>query len=105
MQAFEVSSSLQQALQEFVSANGYWAIALIVGLESMGIPLPGETILVLAAIYAAADPTLNIWVVIAVGTIGSIMGDNAGYWMGRKYVSTARIKGRHASEPLPSFTT
>jgi membrane protein DedA with SNARE-associated domain len=35
-----------------VSTNGYWAIALIVGLESMGIPLPGETILVLAAIYA-----------------------------------------------------
>jgi membrane protein DedA with SNARE-associated domain len=100
-----VSSSLQQALQEFVSANGYWAIALIVGLESMGVPLPGETILVLAAIYAAADPTLNIWVVIAVATIGSIMGDNAGYWMGRKYayallvrygryigMSTARIK-------------
>jgi membrane protein DedA with SNARE-associated domain len=100
-----VSSSLQQALQEFVSANGYWAIALIVGLESMGIPLPGETILVLAAIYAAADPTLNIWVVIAVATIGSIMGDNAGYWIGRKYayallvrygryigMSTARIK-------------
>ena len=43
---------------KFVSATGYWAIALIVGLESMGIPLPGETILVLAAIYAAADPTL-----------------------------------------------
>ena len=100
-----MSSSLQQALHEFVSANGYWAIALIVGLESMGIPLPGETILVLAAIYAAADPTLNIWVVIAVATIGSIMGDNAGYWIGRKYayallvrygryigMSTARIK-------------
>jgi membrane protein DedA with SNARE-associated domain len=89
MQAFEVSSSLQQALQEFVSANGYWA-------ESMGIPLPGETILVLAAIYAAADPTLNIWVVIAVATIGSIMGDNAGYWIGRKYAYTLLVRyGRY----------
>jgi hypothetical protein len=73
-----VSSSLQQALQEFVSANGYWAIALIVGLESMGIPLPGETILVLAAIYAAADPTLNIWVVIAAATIGSVTMPDTG---------------------------
>jgi membrane protein DedA with SNARE-associated domain len=91
-----VLSSLQKALQEFVSANGYWAIALIVGLESMGIPLPGETILVLAAIYAAADPTLNIWVVIAVATIGSIMGDNAGYWIGRKYAYTLLVRyGRY----------
>jgi hypothetical protein len=40
------------------------AIALIVGLESMGILLPGETIWCLH--YAAADPPLNIWVVIAV---------------------------------------
>ena len=53
------------ALQNLVSTHGYWMIALIVGLESMGIPLPGETMLVLAAIYAAADPTLNIWLVVA----------------------------------------
>jgi hypothetical protein len=34
-------------LQQLVTAHGYWAVALIVGLESMGLPLPGETILVL----------------------------------------------------------
>jgi membrane protein DedA with SNARE-associated domain len=60
-------------------------IALIVGLESMGIPLPGETILVLAAIYAAADQTLNIWLVIAAAAVGSIIGDNLGYWIGKRY--------------------
>ena len=36
-----------EQLQHFISAHGYWAVALIVGLESMGLPLPGETILVL----------------------------------------------------------
>ena len=55
----------QETLQQLISTHGYWAVALIVGLESMGIPLPGETVLVLAAIYAASDPTLNIWLVIA----------------------------------------
>jgi membrane protein DedA with SNARE-associated domain len=43
-------------LQQLVTAHGYWAVALIVGLESMGLPLPGETILVLAAIYARQSP-------------------------------------------------
>jgi len=51
-----VSSLLLGELQQPVSAHGYWVVALIVGLESMGLPLPGETILVLAAIYAATEP-------------------------------------------------
>ena len=42
-------------LQHLASTHGYWAVAVVVGLESMGMPLPGETILVLAAIYAATD--------------------------------------------------
>src|SRR5689334_5679013 len=74
---------LQEQLQQLVATHGYWVIALIVGLESMGIPLPGETILVLAAIYAAADPTLDISLVILAAAAGSILGDNAGYWIGK----------------------
>src|SRR5215470_6617878 len=108
---------LHEHLQQLVATHGYWAIAVIVGLESMGIPLPGETILVLAAIYAAADPALNIWFVIAAATVGSILGDNAGYWIGKHYayallvrygshigMSASRIKvgqflfGRHGSK-------
>ena len=89
------------ALQELVSTHGYWSIALIVGLESMGIPLPGETILVLAAIYAAADPTLNIWLVIAAAGAGSIMGDNLGYWIGQKYAYKLLVRyGRYIGMSL-----
>jgi membrane protein DedA with SNARE-associated domain len=72
-----VSSVLLGELQQLVSAHGYWAVALIVGLESMGLPLPGETILVLAAIYAATEPSFNVGVVIAVAAFGAIVGDNA----------------------------
>jgi hypothetical protein len=61
-----VNSVSYGELQQLVTAHGYWAVALIVGLESMGLPLPGETILVLAAIYAATEPSFNIWAVIAV---------------------------------------
>ena len=51
----------------------------------MGLPLPGETILVLAAIYAATEPSFNVGVVIAVAAFGAIVGDNAGYWLGLRY--------------------
>ena len=80
-----MSSVLLGELQQLVSAHGYWAVALIVGLESMGLPLPGETILVLAAIYAATEPSFNVGVVIAVAALGAIVGDNAGYWLGLRY--------------------
>jgi membrane protein DedA with SNARE-associated domain len=80
-----VSSVLLADLQQLVSAHGYWVVALIVGLESMGLPLPGEIILVLAAIYAATEPSFNVGVVIAVAAFGAIVGDNAGYWLGLRY--------------------
>src|SRR5262245_35538317 len=89
-------------LQDLVATHGYWTVALVVGLESMGIPLPGETVLVLAAIYAASDPSLNIGLVIAAAAIGSILGDNAGYWIGHRYAYAAVLRyGRYLglSEP------
>ena len=97
-----VSPFSHEVLQNLVSAHGYWVIALIVGLESMGIPLPGETILVLAAIYAAADPTFNIWFVIGAAAVGSIMGDNLGYWIGKRYAYALLVRyGRHIGMSAP----
>lgn len=80
----------QDTLSQLVASHGYWSIALIVGLESMGIPLPGETMLVLAAIYAASDSTLNIWLVIAAAAFGSIIGD------------TTPATGSGTDTPMPS---
>ena len=59
-------------LQQLVSMHGYWVVALIVGLERLGLPLPGETILVLATIYAATEPSFNIWMLIVVAAFGAI---------------------------------
>lgn len=63
---------------------GYWAIMLVVAVESMGIPVPGETMLIAAAIYAGATHQLNIALVIAAAAAGAILGDNLGYLAGRE---------------------
>src|SRR5919198_5801387 len=61
---------------------GYPTLALLVGLESMGIPLPGETALIAAAVLAGAGH-LDIVLVIAIAAAAAILGDNGGYVIGR----------------------
>lgn len=72
-------------LDQLIATYGYAAIAVVIGIESMGVPLPGETILILAAMYASKNPDLNIWIVAAAGAAGAIAGDNVGYWIGNRF--------------------
>ncbi len=67
-----------------LSTYGYWGIAIAVGLESMGMPVPGETVLIAAAVYAATTHHLNIGLVITGAAAGAILGDNIGFWIGRE---------------------
>jgi membrane protein DedA with SNARE-associated domain len=60
-------------------------VALAVGIESLGIPFPGETTLLAAALYAGATHKLSIWGVIAAASTGAIVGDSAGFWLGREF--------------------
>jgi len=71
-------------LEGYLAAYGYFAVLGIVGLESAGVPLPGETILVAAAILAGQGK-LHLWGVIAAAAVGAILGDNCGYWVGREF--------------------
>jgi membrane protein DedA with SNARE-associated domain len=66
-----------------VQSYGYYGVFLLIALESMGIPLPGETALIAAAVYSGATHHLNIVVLAAVAASAAIIGDNAGYWVGR----------------------
>ncbi len=66
-----------------VQSYGYYAVFGLIALESTGIPLPGETALVTAALYAGTTHHLNVAVLAAVAAAGAITGDNAGYWIGR----------------------
>jgi membrane protein DedA with SNARE-associated domain len=69
-------------LTNLVAQYGYLAVLVIVGLESTGVPLPGETTLVAAALYAGATHNLNIVGVVIAAAVGAIIGDNLGYLIG-----------------------
>jgi len=69
-------------LTNLVAQYGYLAVLVIVGLESTGVPLPGETTLVAAALYAGATHNLNIVGVVIAAAVGAILGDNLGYLIG-----------------------
>ena len=74
---------LDGQLQHLVATYGVWLVGGIVGLESMGIPLPGETTLVTAALYAGTTGRLSIASVLIPAAAGAIIGDNIGFWIGR----------------------
>jgi membrane protein DedA with SNARE-associated domain len=61
-----------------------YLLPAIIGLESMGVPSPGETALVLAAVLASQGK-LQIELVIAIGVASAIIGDNIGYLLGRRF--------------------
>jgi membrane protein DedA with SNARE-associated domain len=62
---------------------GYAVVFAFVAIESLGVPFPGETALIAAAIYAGTTHHLTIAGVIAAATAGAIIGDNIGYLLGR----------------------
>lgn len=74
--------SVQVAAIIGVSSSLGYLLPAIIGLESMGVPSPGETALILAAVLASQGK-LQIWLVIVIAAASAIVGDNIGYWLGR----------------------
>ncbi len=70
-------------LTQLLTTYGYWVVLLAVAVESVGLPVPGETMLLTAAIYAGVSGHLSITLVIASAAAGAILGDNGGYLIGR----------------------
>jgi membrane protein DedA with SNARE-associated domain len=89
-------------ISHLVTSYGYWAVFILVGAESLGVPLPGETALILAGIYAGHTHRLSPWLIFLVGAAAAIIGDNIGYWIGdkggyplaRRYGSRIRLDER-----------
>jgi membrane protein DedA with SNARE-associated domain len=71
-------TSLSEALISLIPIYGPWIIFGIVALESAGVPLPGETILIAAALLAATTGQINIVVVVLAAAAGAIVGDGMG---------------------------
>jgi len=70
-------------LQHLLFTYGYLAVFIFIAIESTGIPFPGETMLLIAAIYAGTTHQLSIPLVIVAAALGAVMGDNLGFLAGR----------------------
>ena len=86
---------------------GLLALFLLVMLESSGVPLPGETALITAGIFASRGD-LVIEEVILVAAVAAIVGDNIGYWLGREGANrlldgVGPLKRRSKSSAAASF--
>ena len=70
-------------IHDLIQTYGLWVLLGIVMLESMGMPMPGETALVTAALYSATTHQVSILSVVSAAAVAAIIGDNLGYLIGR----------------------
>ena len=73
-----------ETIRRFIIDWGYWGVAAGLLLENSGVPVPGETILIIASAVAYSTHELRLPWIIVIGTIAATTGDNIGYWIGRK---------------------
>jgi membrane protein DedA with SNARE-associated domain len=98
-----VTPVIASALDSLLANFGYLAVFALIGIESLGVPAPGETMLVTAGVYAGATHNLEIVGVIAAAIAGAVVGDNIGFAVGRrggyrlllKHGHKVRIKQSH----------
>jgi membrane protein DedA with SNARE-associated domain len=75
---------VEQALLDLVQHYGYLIVFLGVGIESLGIPVPGETVLIIGAVLAGHGHLDPVGVAVA-GVLGATLGDTTGYYVGRRW--------------------
>jgi membrane protein DedA with SNARE-associated domain len=100
-------SLLGASTSTFIDHHHQWALLLLfalVGLESFGLPLPGETALIACAVLASQGSLAIGWVIV-VATLAAIIGDNLGYWVarhgGRPLLERHRFTRAYAERYLP----
>jgi membrane protein DedA with SNARE-associated domain len=90
--AFFSSDTLHRLLQDY----GYAAVFLFVMIESLGIPFPGETMVIVASLYAGATHNLSVWLIWAAAAAGAIIGDSIGFGIG--HWGGYRLLRRHGNK-------
>lgn len=95
-----MTQTILDFLRSAVVQYGYWAVGTALLLENAGIPVPGETILLLASFLAYSERDLRLPWIMIVGTVAATLGDNLGFTLGNRggrpllarYQSTFRIQ-------------
>src|ERR1700694_5139111 len=102
-------ATLTQSLLDLATRFGYVAVFLGVGIESMGVPVPGETTLLVASVLAGHGQ-LSPFLVGLAGWLGAVVGDNTGYLIGRRFgqrltrmPGIRRVYQRHHIEAAERF--
>ena len=73
-----------QMIEQYMLAYGYWAVFFGVMLENAGVPVPGETILLIAG-YFASTGKFHLGLVMLIAATGAVIGDNIGFAIGHHY--------------------
>lgn len=69
------------AVAPYIQQYGYWAIFFSIFLEDFGLPLPGETVLIICSLFAILGK-LDLIYVGVLGFLGAVLGDNTGFVIG-----------------------
>jgi membrane protein DedA with SNARE-associated domain len=72
-------------IEHLLASYGLFLVATVIGVESIGIPLPGETVLIAASIYAGTTHKMDIYSVISAAVAGGIIGNMIAYVIGREF--------------------
>ena len=76
--------TIVDTLRGFIADYGYWAVAVALLCENAGLPVPGETTLLLASFLAYSEQKLHLGWIILAGTLAATLGDNLGYFIGNR---------------------
>ena len=95
-----MSDYILELLRGYLTHYGYWAVGIALLLENAGLPVPGETILLLASFLAYSEHRLGLPYIILVGVCAATLGDNLGFAIGsyggrpllERYQKTLRIR-------------
>ena len=95
------------SITSYIDQHSKWALLLmfaLLGLESFGLPLPGETALIACGVLASQGALSIAWVIV-VAILAAIIGDNLGYWAarkgGRRLLYRYNLTRRYAERYLP----
>jgi membrane-associated protein len=77
-----MGQAILDVLRGYLAQYGYWAVGATLLLENAGVPVPGETILLLASFLAFSEQELRLPYIIVVGVCAAVLGDNLGFALG-----------------------
>src|SRR5258708_29197160 len=95
-----MTSYLFEMLRGYLAHYGYWAVGAALLLENAGVPVPGETILLLASFLAYSEHKLALPWIILVGVCAATLGDNLGFAVGY-YGGRPLLERFQKNPPIP----